>query len=129
MHMRPFKYARLRPSLWITRRTTSCPLSSAMPAASSFAAMREPGSTSKSASTVASRSPFRTRSGARASAEDEPERVDEHRFSGARLPREDVETGTWLERHLLDENQVLRRELEQHGALFRPLSLRNTSHF
>ena len=54
---RPLTYARLRPSAWMTRRTTSS-RSLGTPAASSFAAAREPGASSKSASTSASRPPL-----------------------------------------------------------------------
>ena len=57
------------------------PLSSGCPAASSFAATREPGSTSKSASTSASRSPLRTMSGLARAPRTSDEGVDEHRLS------------------------------------------------
>ena len=102
-----------------TRRMTSSPLppskAQGTPAASSFAATRDPGSISKSASTSASDSPVRDDVRPRPPPEDERERVDDHRLAGPGLAREDVEAGLQLERHPLEEDDVSGGELDEHG--------------
>src|SRR5437870_8430494 len=57
-------------------------------------------------------------------AADQAERIEDDRFAGTRLSGEDVESGSQLQRHLVDHGEILDPQLAQHtkaGLTFSPL--------